>query len=176
VRVEHPFTRRDALSIAVLWAHALAGFGWIVGVLALAVALGPWRLLSERAATAVRRVYVPWGAVAHWALAVAVIASGIYNLVYVTPFALVWRPGELARLSAIPYGALYQGILLVKLALFALLVVLATLLLRRTLRASPSLGLALPAYLIAVPLTVAAAAALRYVHVLSHVADVLQQG
>jgi hypothetical protein len=137
VRVEHPFTRRDALSIAVLWAHALAGFGWIVSVLVMAVALGPWRLLSERAATAVRRLYVPWGALAHWALAVAVIATGIYNLVYVTPFALVWRPGELESLWAIPYGALYQGILLAKLALFALLVVLATLLLRRTLSAPP---------------------------------------
>ncbi len=60
-----------------------------------------------------------------------------------------------------------------KLALFGLLVVLATVLLRRTLRGAPSLGPALPVYLLAVPLVVAAAAALRYVHVLSHLADVL---
>lgn len=87
---------------------------------------------------------------------------------------------------------LYESILLLKLGLFAALLITGTQLLLRTVRGQPSafaarannpagftrtlvsaLGAPGILYLACVPLIAGAAAALRYVHVLSHVGTVL---
>lgn len=182
--VQERITGRDALDITMLWLHALSALGWIIGVIVMALALASRpSLLSPAAHGAIRRAYREWGAWLHWALVAVVIATGVYNMARVTPFDLVWKPGELDRLDAIPYGATYEAILLVKLVIFGSLMITGTTLLWRTTRSrlvvadgepearrtlASALGLGGLVYVACVPLVVAAAAALRYVHILSH--------
>ena len=188
-RLEESIGNRDILTLAMLWLHGLSALGWIAGVLLMAVALSaqPGLLAASvrgRLASAYRR----WGAWAHWSLVLAVVGTGVYNLFYVTPFDLVWRPGNFSRLAAVPFGRLYEAILFAKLGLFLALLVTGTRLLARTIRAEApasdqgggairtlarALGPPGLFYLACVPLILAAAAALRYVHILSHVARVL---
>ena len=116
-----------------------------------------------------------------------IVATGIYNMVYVTPFELAVTPSAIDDLSNIPYGRTYEAILLIKLALFVVLLVTGTMLLMRTIRPQPApepgagpvrtlinaIGPPGVAYLVTIPLILAAAMALRYVHILSHVAEVV---
>lgn len=192
-RLEDDLSDRDYLTMTVLWLHGLAALGWIVGVLVMLVALGTApSILVEGIRAKVRDAYHNWGAWLHWSLVPVIVLTGIYNMLYVTPFPLAWRPSDVRRLVDIPYGALYEAILTVKLGLFVALLVTGTQLLLRTVgaeRQAPAgnphppgfarnLTRALGApgflYLATVPLILAAAMALRYVHVLSHVAEVLQ--
>ncbi len=188
-RLEEAIGNRDILTMAILWLHGLAALGWIVGVLVMAVALSAQpAVLAEsvrgRLATAYRR----WGAWVHWGFVPVVVGTGVYNLFYVTPFDLVWRPGGFSQLAAVPFGRLYEAILFVKLGLFVALLATGTRVLAHTIQvAAPApspgagairtlvraLGPAGLFYLACVPLILAAAAALRYVHILSHVARVL---
>jgi hypothetical protein len=195
VRIKDTLHGQDVLSIAVLWIHAISAGLWMFGVLVMAFALTARpAVLASDARAALGRWYRRRGVWLHWALVPIVVATGIYNLVEVTPFRLVWRPDELSRLADIPYGRLYEGVLLFKLALFVALLISGTQLLLRTVRGRPSafapddgergfgrrlasaLGPPGLLYLTSVPLILLAAAALRYIHVLSHVAEVLQTG
>lgn len=185
-RVEEKITSRDAFDITILWLHALSSLGWIVGVIVMAAALASRpALLAPSAHAAVLRAYRRWGVWLHWGLVAIVVGTGVYNLMRVTPFDLVWRPGELDRLELIPYGTTYELILVVKLAFFAALLMTGTSLLWRTLAGAETrpeaearprrsliraLGFPGAVFVVCVPLVVAAAAALRYVHILSHTA------
>jgi hypothetical protein len=194
-RLEDELSDRDYLTMAVLWLHGLAALGWIVGVLVMLVALGTDPgILADGIRTKVRDAYRDWGAWFHWSLVPWIVLTGTYNMLVVTPFPLAWRPSEVRQLVDVPYGALYEAILIVKLGLFAALLVTGTQLLRRTVRTpapapagnphppgfARSLVRALGApgivYLATVPLILAAAMALRYIHILSHVAEVVQGG
>ena len=191
-RVEAVLTRTDYLTMAVLWMHGLAAMGWILGVVVMAVALASDPALLDGGVRArLSRWYRRIGAWLHWALVPVIVATGIYNMRRVTPFALAWTPSEVRRLVDVPYGALYEAILIVKLGLFAALLITGTQVLRRTVRpadavkgertagALTTLRSALGApglvYVASIPLILAAAMALRYVHILSHVAVVLDQ-
>ena len=193
-RIEATLVRSDYVTMAVLWIHGLASMAWILGVIVMAVALATDPSpLAGGIRLRLSRWYRRIGAGLHWALVPVIVATGIYNTQRVTPFTIAWTPGGFGRLSDIPYGRLYEAILFVKLALFAALLVTGTLLLRRTLRAGrapaaesarasalrmlwSALGLEGVVYLATVPLILAAAMALRYVHILSHVAVVLGSG
>ena len=191
-RLEDDIGRRDALSMAVLWLHGVSALGWIVGVLVMAVALStPPGVLTEGFRSRVSGWYRGWGAWLHWGFVPLIVWTGIYNMIYVTPFSLVWRPSQLDDLADIPYGPLYEALLVVKLALFAGLLITGTHVLIRTLRKEPATGpangslagtlasaLGPPGifYLASVPLILAAAMSLRYIHVLSHVATVIAGG
>ena len=179
---------RDVLTIVLLWLHGGAAVGWIAGVLAMAFALSTRPgVLAETFRARLAGWYRRRGAWLHWSLVPVLVGTGIYNMLYVTPFPIAWRPGQFDALAAVPYGPLYEAILIVKLGLFAALLITGTQVLLRTLRPPESLpagagaartlaaGLG-PAglfYLAAVPLIVGAAVALRYVHILSHVAVVV---
>ena len=194
-RLDDKLSDRDYLTMAILWLHGLAALGWIVGILVMLVALGTApSLLAEGVRARVRDAYYDWGAWLHWSLVPWIVLTGIYNMLVVTPFSLAWRPSEVRRLTEISYGALYEAILIVKLGLFVALLVTGTQLLLRTVRperpapaSNPhppgfarsivrALGAPGLVYLASVPLILAAAMALRYVHILSHVAEVLQSG
>jgi YtkA-like len=181
-RLETDISERDWISMAVLWIHGLASLGWIAGVLVMVLALST-PLLAEGARGNVARAYRSWGAWLHWGAVPLIVATGIYNMVYVTPFKLTLSSSELDNIS---YGRAYESILLLKLALFIVLLVSGTLLLMRTIRppAQPegrgamrtlvsALGASGVVYLATIPLILAAAMALRYVHILSHVAEVI---
>jgi YtkA-like len=190
-RLDDTLTDRDYVTMAVLWIHGLAAMGWIVGVLAMALALSTRPgVVAEPFRTRLGGWYRRWGAWLHWSLVPVIVATGIYNLVYVSPFTLQWRPDDLRRLADIPYGALYEAILVVKLGLFAALLITGTQVLVRTLRPPSStpetsagfvrslasaLGPSGVFYVATVPVILAAAMALRYVHILSHVAEVVNQ-
>ena len=185
-RLETSISERDWVSMAVLWLHGLASLGWIVGVIVMAIALSV-PVLTEGARGAIARWYRSWGAWVHWSAVPLIVATGIYNMVYVTPFELALTPSAIDNLSNIAYGRTYEAILLFKLALFVVLLVSGTMLLMRTIRPqavdNPGAGavrtlisaLGVPGivYLLTVPLILAAAMALRYVHILSHVAEVV---
>lgn len=185
--LEDRLAERDYLSMASLWLHSVSAFGWIVGVVAMALALSARPgVLAERFRLRVREAYLDWGAWLHWGLVPAIVLTGIYNILEVSPFPLAWRPGDIARLDDIPYGALYEAILAVKLGLFAALLITGTQVLRRVTRREggtsepatlvSALGPSGIFYLATVPLILGAAMALRYVHVLSHVGEVLRAG
>jgi YtkA-like len=186
-RLETSISERDWVSMAVLWLHSLAALGWIVGVIVMAIALSVPPLLTEGARAGIAQWYRSWGAWVHWSAVPLIVATGIYNMVYVTPFELAVTPSAIDDLSNVPYGRAYEAILLVKLALFVVLLATGTMVLMRTIRpqvvANPGAGpvrtlvaaLGPPGvvYLLTVPLILAAAMALRYVHILSHVAEVV---
>ena len=188
-QLDEAITSRDAASIAILWLHGLAAVAWVVGVLVMVVALGTSPgPLAEGWRGRLAGWYRSWGAWLHWGFVPLIVVTGIYNLLWVTPFPIAWKPSQIEALGDVPYGPLYEAILVVKLGLFVALLVTGTQVLRRTVRPTAPLppaagfGRTLAAglgpsgvmYLLAVPLILGAAAALRYVHVLSHVADVLQ--
>lgn len=194
-RLDDELSDRDYLTMAVLWLHGLSALAWIVGVLVMLVALGTAPgILADGIRAKVRDGYREWGAWLHWGLVPAIVLTGIYNMLVVTPFPLAWRPSEVSALADVPYGALYEAILIVKLGLFAALLITGTQLLLRTVRSEhPALAtnphppgvarsltraLGPPGflYLASVPLILAAAMALRYVHILSHVAEVVSAG
>ena len=181
-RLETDISERDWMSMGVLWVHSLASLGWIVGVLTMAIALTT-PVLAEGVRGSVARAYRSWGAWAHWAAVPLIVATGIYNMVYVTPFELTLSSSALDNIS---YGRTYEAILLVKLALFVVLVITGTIVLMRTIKPPEqprgrswfrtlvsALGVAGIAYVATIPLILAAAMALRYVHILSHVAEVI---
>lgn len=186
-RLENDLTQRDVVSMVVLWIHGLAALGWIVGVVVMAVALATRPgVLAEGLRSQVRAGYVEWGAWVHWSLVLWIVLTGVYNMLAVTPFPLAWRPSEIADLGDVPYGALYEAILVVKLALFMALLVTGTWVLLRTVRngdvppaeqtedagfvrtLASTLGAPGIVYIALVPLILGAAVALRYVHILSH--------
>lgn len=195
-RIEDNLSGRDFLSMFSLWLHALAAMAWIIGVLIMVLALSARPgILAESFRTRLACGYRRWGIWAHWSLVPLITATGMYQMVYVTPFPLAWRPDEIRQLADIPYGALYEALLILKLGLFAALLISATSVLRRTVRRTApepppraattpppgfvrtltgALGPAGILYLATVPLILAAAMAVRYVHVLSHVAEVLR--
>ncbi len=133
-RLETSISERDWVSMAVLWVHGLASLGWIVGVIVMAIALSVPPLLTEGARAGISRWYRSWGAWAHWSAVPLIVATGIYNMVYVTPFELAVTPSAIDDLSNIAYGRTYEAILLFKLALFVVLLVTGTMVLMRTIR------------------------------------------
>ena len=193
-RLETDITGRDWLTMAVLWLHSTAALTWIVGVIAMGIALATPPLLAGGVRARVAGAYRSWGAWVHWAAVPVIVSTGIYNMVYVTPFKLRW-PWD-GELDAVAYGNTYEAILFVKLALFVVLLATGTAMLMRVVRPQPAatpavahgsaeptqglvrtlvsaLGPAGIAYVLTVPLILAAAMALRYVHILSHVAEVV---
>lgn len=192
-RIEAEVSDRDVANMAVLWLHSLSALAWIVGMLVMTAALSTRPgVLAETARTRLAGWYQRRGAWLHWSLVPVIVGTGIYNMLYVTPFPLAYTPSELERLADIPYGPLYETILILKLGLFGVLLITGTLMLFRTLdQPLPAVAVGNPhpgfvrtlasvlgpegvAYLATVPLIIAAAMALRYVHILSHVAQVLR--
>jgi len=195
-RLEANISGRDYLTMLMLWVHGLAAMGWIIGVIAMSIALSPEPLFAQGVRARISRAYRRWGAWVHWASVPVIVATGIYNMVYVTPFTLRW-PWSSA-LDNVAYGDTYEAILSIKLGLFLVLLATGTLMLLRVVR-TPARGAAPAAapaqsgelavgplktlvaalgapgllYVSTVPLILGAAMALRYVHILSHVAEVV---
>jgi hypothetical protein len=185
-------TGGDYARMASLWIHSVAAMGWIIGVLALVLGLSTRPgILGETARTRLGNWYVGWGALLHWGLVPVIVATGVYQMLYVTPFELAYTPAQWDEIRDIPYGVLYESILIFKLSMFAVLLVTATMTLLRVVHlqlpvvpvSNPhpgfvrlTAGILGPAgviYLLTVPLILGAAMALRYVHVLNHVAEVV---
>ena len=192
-RLEDEITQQDIATMVMLWLHGIAALGWILGVVAMVLALSSSPgVLAEQPLERLAAAYKAWGAWLHWGFVPVIVSTGIYNTLYVTPFPIAWRPSQFAALADVPYGPLYEAILVVKLGLFAALLVTGTQVLLRTVRpplavapaanphppgflrtAGSALGPSGVCYLACVPLIIGAVVALRYVHILSHVAVVV---
>ena len=191
--IDDDLTRHDGARMVSLWLHSLAALGWILGVLIMAIALSTRPgVLAEAARTRLARAYTSWGAWAHWSLVLVIVGTGVYQMVYVSPFPLAYTPDDVTRLAEIPYGLLYEAILIAKLALFGVLLITGTATLLRLVDPplpvvpvtnphpgffrilGSALGPAGVVYLLTVPLILGAAMSLRYVHVLAHVAEVVR--
>lgn len=195
-RLETSISDRDLLTMFVLWVHGLAAMGWIIGVILMTIALSTESLLAGAVRASLTSAYRRWGAWLHWSFVPLIVATGIYNMIYVTPFSLR-RPWD-SELDSVAYGRAYEGILYVKLALFLTLLASGTIMLLRIVRprgtTAPTatepaesaeletgpiktlvsaLGVSGVLYVATVPLILGAAMALRYVHILSHVAEVV---
>jgi len=131
-RLETDVTGRDWLTMLVLWLHSTAALTWIVGVIAMGIAFATPPLLAGSVRTRVAAAYRSWGAWVHWAAVPVIVGTGIYNMVYVTPFELRW-PWD-AKLDAVAYGNVYEAILFIKLALFVVLLATGTAMLLRVVR------------------------------------------
>jgi hypothetical protein len=190
--LEDDLTGGDYARMASLWIHSVAAMGWIIGVLALVLGLSTRPgILAETARARLGSWYVRWGAWLHWGLVPVIVATGIYQMLYVTPFELAYTPAQWEAVREIPYGVLYESILIFKLSMFAVLLVTAAITLLRIVHlqlpvvpvSNPHpgfirlitgvLGPAGVIYVLTVPLILGAAMALRYVHVLNHVAEVV---
>jgi hypothetical protein len=185
--VRYEISAREARDMAVLWVHGIAATAWIVGIALLlaAVTAGSGSLVPE-SRRRLARWYRRWGFPLTWLAAVVLVATGIYNMLRVSPFTLVWRPADLAGLAEIPYGRLYEGVLVAKLTLFGVMVITGLVAALRAPRgwgdddatagSGPRLvvqrvGVPGVIFVACAPLVVAAVVALRYVHILSHVAE-----
>lgn len=190
--LEDDLTGGDYVRMASLWVHSVAAMGWIIGVLALVLGLSTRPgILAETARTRLGNWYVGWGALFHWGLVPVIVGTGVYQMLYVTPFDLAYTPAQWDAVRDVPYGVLYESILIFKLSMFAVLLVTATMTLLRVVHlqipvvpvSNPHpgfvrlivgvLGPAGVVYVLTVPLILGAAMALRYVHVLNHVAEVI---
>jgi hypothetical protein len=190
--LEDNVTGGDYARMASLWIHSVAAMGWIIGVIALVLGLSTRPgILAETARTRLGNWYAGWGAFLHWGLVPVIVATGVYQMLYVTPFDLAYTPAQWDEIRDIPYGVLYESILIFKLSMFAVLLVTATMTLFRVVHlhvpvvpvSNPHpgfirliMGVLGPAgviYVLTVPLILGAAMALRYVHVLNHVAEVV---
>lgn len=185
--VRYEITRRELQDIVVLWVHGIAAMFWIGGLalLLLALTAGAGSFAPD-ARDRIGRWYRRRGLPATWAAAVVVVVTGVYNMLRVSPFALAWRPADISELKAIPYGLAYEAILTAKLMLFVVMIAagFAAVLRARDRRDAPgkeggsialgvrSLGVSGIVFLACAPAILAAVAALRYVHILSHVAEV----
>jgi hypothetical protein len=190
--LEDNLTSGDYARMASLGIHSVAAMGWIIGVLAMVIGLSirPG-ILAESSRARLGSWYVGWGAWLHWGLVPVIVATGVYQMLYVTPFDLAYTPAQWDAVRDVPYGVLYESILIFKLSLFAVLLVTATMTLLRVTHLSlpvvpvsnphPGfirlivgvLGPAGVIYVLTIPLILGAAMALRYVHVLNHVAEVV---
>lgn len=166
VRVDERLSSGDALRIAVLWLHAAAASAWIVGVAAvtLSAGLGWLSPAAARRLDAHRR-----GVVATFAgvLPAVILVTGLYNVAEVSPVSVVhgWS-GGLDR-----FADLYRLAFVAKLGLFALVLVAGGIAVRRVARGARSPVRPTVALIALAPVLLMSVVALRYLHVLAHVAE-----
>jgi hypothetical protein len=138
----------NAIPIAMLWIHSLGATAWgaIVAIfLVLAIPAGR-RSLSERGCNFFDQRF---GLLVrtYWWVTALVIGTGIYNLfknvVYRTPF----TPAKASQIFRLPYGKPYFLALFVKLAMYAVMIILAIPVVREARRRADLMGssLTLPA-------------------------------
>lgn len=183
--VRFDVTRREVTDMVVLWIHGIAATAWIVGLaLFLLAATAGSGTFAPAGRARLGRWFGRRGLPLLWTAAAVVVATGVYNTVRITPFDLALTPGAFGRLSDVPYGKLYEAILVSKLVLFAVMLVAGILLVRRcrslwdetSAIAGPGgvvrrLGVSGAVFVASAPAIVGAVVALRYVHILSHVAE-----
>jgi hypothetical protein len=125
----------NAFDVGVLWIHSLLAILWglAVGLLAL-LALPQGRLLlsdyagnlfDSRLATIARGM---------WWLTAGVIATGIYNLVNSVPYRVPLTPTQVERVFQLPWARAYYVDLIVKLTIYAVMVMATVPLIREARR------------------------------------------
>lgn len=166
VRVEERLAGRDVASVTVLWLHAGAALAWIVGVAVITLAAGLGWLSPAAAAWLQRRrraVVVLFAA----ALPAVILLTGLYNVAEVSPVSLLhgWSSG-LDR-----FADLYRLTFAVKVGLFAVILLAGGVAVRRVAAGARSPVRPAVALIALAPVLLMSAVALRYLHILTHVAE-----
>lgn len=175
VTVSGSLSRRDAVPILSLAAHAASASIWVIATLLVVFSVHPrtQRFFSESFRNRISAPRSP-ARVAAVVGGIALVATGLLNGLVAAPFRLLPTPSSVSAAAKYPYGTLYLAILGGKIAtLFALVVV------NRIPKASPerqasAARLALWADVVLLPVLLLLVTSLRYVHVLSHVSAALR--
>lgn len=169
VKVEGSLGWGDVAPITSLVLHSISAIAWVGLTVLLVVAAGDVR--NQRFGEEFREELLEKGS--RWragavAAGVALIVTGVYNTIVVAPFKIAPTPDAMSSAMKIPFGGTYLAILGSKIVLMALLVVI-----NRIPAKDPeqSARFVIKADAVLLPLLLVAVVALRYVHVLSHVAQ-----
>lgn len=175
VTVSESLSRRDAVPILSLAAHAASASIWVIATLLVVLSVHPktQRVFSESFRSRISAPRSPARVMAALG-GVALVATGLLNGVVAAPFRLVPTPSSISAAAQYPYGTLYLAILGGKIAaLFALVVVNRIPTASEERQASAS-RFALWADVVLFPVLLLLITSLRYVHVLSHVSAALR--
>lgn len=169
VKLQGTLGSGDVVPLASLVLHSLSAIVWVGLTVLLVIAAGDER--NRRFGEEFREELLEkgsrWRAVAV-AAGVALVVTGVYNTIVVAPFKIAPTPDAMSNAMKVPFGGTYLAILGSKIVLMALLVVINRIPARDPVQ---SARFALKADAVLLPLLLVAVVALRYVHVLSHVAQ-----
>lgn len=152
-----------AVEVALLWSHAAAAGGWLVGT-ALAAFLALPALRRRLSTDGVHRLEDRFDAIvkATWVATGLLVASGTYLLVNQTAYDTPLSPARMDAVFRLPYGKPYFLALAAKLALYGAMLAASALLLteaRRQRRAGSPAGETSPPLLIRLSTTTLVAGA-----------------
>lgn len=169
VMVQGSLGMGDVLPLTSLIFHSVASLIWVALTLLLVVAALRGGHLSPEFTERILEKGSRWRAGAI-AAGVVVVITGVINTAIVAPITIAPTPDAISAAMKAPFGGLYLAILGSKIVLMAVLIVIN--------RISPddpagSVRFALQVDAVLLPLLLVAVVALRYVHVLSHVAQTL---
>ncbi|RIK09583.1 MAG: hypothetical protein DCC49_06040 [Acidobacteria bacterium] len=169
VKVAGSLGSGDVFPIASLAIHSLSAIVWVglTVLLVFAASDDKSRRIGEDFREELLEKGSRWRGVAV-AAGVVLVLTGIYNTIVIAPFKIAPTPDAMSNAMKVPFGGTYLAILGSKIVLMALLVVI-----NRIPAKDPvhSARFALKADAVLLPLLLVAVVALRYVHVLSHVAQ-----
>lgn len=169
VKVKGSLGSGDVVPIASLVIHSLSAVAWVGLTVLLVIAAGDER--NRRFGEEFREELLEKGSrwrAAAVASGVVLVVTGVYNTIIVAPFKIAPTPDAMSNAMKIPFGGTYLAILGTKIVLMALLVVINRIPAKDPVQ---SARFALKADAALLPLLLIAVVALRYVHVLSHVAQ-----
>lgn len=169
VQVKGSLGLGDLVPITSLVLHSLAAILWVGLTLLLVLAAGD--MTGKRIGEDFREELLEKGS--RWragavAAGIVLVVTGICNTLIVAPFKIAPTPDAISNAIEIPFGGLYLAILGAKIVLMALLIVINRIPPKNVVQAA---RFALRADMVLLPLLLVAVVSLRYVHVLSHVAQ-----
>lgn len=171
-KISGSLTLGDVLPIASLAIHSAAAVFWVLATLLLMFAADPagrgWLTDERREAIGGEK---SWYRRAALGAGLLVVATGLFNGLVAAPFTLTPTPGAIATAMRAPFGTLYLVILGAKIAIFVAIVVVNRLTGEDEDDRADAAHFALRADLVLLPLLLLAVVMLRYVHILSHVAQ-----
>ena len=118
--------KANGMEAAVLWLHSLLALAWFGLIVVLALGFHPRtrRLLTERGASLLDARATAVVRAAGWCT-VGVVATGLYNIARSTPYRAPLTPTRWHQVTALPYGRPYYTVLVVKIALYTVMIVAA---------------------------------------------------
>lgn len=169
VKVQGSLGSGDVVPITSLVLHSLSAIAWVGLTVLLVIAAGDERggRFGEDFREELLEKGSRWRAMAV-AAGVVLVVTGIYNTIVIAPFKIAPTPDAMSNAMKVPFGGTYLAILGSKIVLMALLVVINRIPAKNP---AQSARFALKADAFLLPLLLVAVVALRYVHVLSHVAQ-----
>lgn len=172
VRIRGSLSWRDAIPIATLAVHSISALAWVGLTLLLVLAAYPTRKrwMTDEFSERVLAKRSKWrlGAIAAGSL---LVLTGLINGLVAAPFRLTPTPGAISNGLKIPFGGLYMAILATKIVILVILVFVNRISVNEDEDRADAAKFALRADAVLLPILLLAIVMLRYVHILSHLAQ-----